>query len=65
MAKLLGGKGMCVFVCVYVCVCSLLDRVSLYDTKPGFLSSKFSVICFYKGLGYSFQATWTNIEAPV
>lgn len=56
------GKGS---VCVCVCVCAFLDRVSLYDTKPSFLSLKFSVICLYKGLGYSFQATWTKIEAPV
>lgn len=31
-----GGKGMS----VCFCVCSFLDRASLYDTKPGFLSSK-------------------------
>lgn len=62
MAKL-SGEREC--VCVCVCVCAFLDRVSLYDTKPSFLSLKFSVICLYKGLGYSFQATWTKIEAPV
>lgn len=47
-----------------VCVFPLGQSVS-YDTKPSFLSSKFSVIRFYKRPGYSFQATWTNTEAPV
>lgn len=48
-----------------VCVCSPLGQSVSYDTKPSFLSSKFSVIRFYKRPGYSFQATWTNTEAPV
>lgn len=48
-----------------MCVCSFSDRVSLYATKPGFLRLKLSVICLYKGPGYSVQATWTKIEAPV
>ena len=59
----------CVSVCVCVCVCvcgsSPLGQSVSYDTKPSFLSSKFSVIRFYKRAGYSFQATWTNTEAPV
>lgn len=62
-----GGKRnvlcMCVLVCV--CVCSPLGQSVSYDTKPSFLSSKFSVIRFYKRPGYSFQATWTNTEASV
>lgn len=57
-----GGEKECV---VCVSVCSPLEQSVSYDTKPSFLSSKFSVIRFYKRLGYSFQATWTNTEAPV